>query len=279
MYNDNMVYLLLAALLLAAFYVYLLMPSRCSLAKRTPFAGRTYAHRGLYMKNQSVPENSLAAFKAAVQHGYGVELDVQFTKDKQLVVFHDDTLNRACGVDARVDAFTFEQLQQMPLFNTEHHIPLFVDVLAVLDSKVPVIVEIKSVKDYAPLCSATLSVLLEYKGVYCVESFDPRMVRWFRKNAPHIVRGQLSEPYRGWRKGCGTVSAYGMSHLLTDFLTRPNFIAFGIHGKRNHAWFLCKLFGAMMVCWTVRPDDNFEKLKMQYDATIFEHFFPDTRYY
>lgn len=270
---------MLILLLLVAAYIYLIIPARCTFAQRAPFMNRNFAHRGLYKKDQSVPENSLAAFKAAVQHGYGVELDVQFTRDKQLVVFHDDTLTRACGVDARVDDYTFFELQAMPLFETEHRIPLFTDVLRVLDGKVPVIVEIKSVKDYAPLCAATLSILLGYTGDYCVESFDPHMVRWFKKNAPQIVRGQLSEPYPGWRGNHSAFTSLFMSRLWTNIFTRPHFIAFGIHGKRNFSWFLCKALGAMMVCWTSRPDSSMSLLMRQYDAIIFEHFTPDTRYW
>lgn len=226
-----------------------------------------------------MPENSLAAFTAAVDNGYGVELDVQFTRDKRVVVFHDDTLKRACAVDARVDEYTYQQLLELPLFNTEHRIPLFSEVLSVLAGKVPVIVELKATKDYAALCQDTLLHLLQYQGHYCVESFDPHIVRWFKRNAPQIVRGQLSEPYAGWRHNFRPLISLFMSRLWTNIFTRPHFIAFGIHGRRNLSWYLCKALGAMMVCWTARPQDSLEKLKRQYDATIFEHFFPNTRYW
>jgi hypothetical protein len=117
--------------------------------------------------------------KGRWKRGYGVELDVQLTKDKVVVVFHDDDLKRACGVDARVDAYTFEELQAFPLFGTAHRIPTFTDVLGVLDGRIPVIVELKSAGDWKRLCPLTLELLEGCKGDYCVESFHPLLVRWF----------------------------------------------------------------------------------------------------
>ena len=111
--------------------VFFIAPGRRNEAQRAPFMRRAFAHRGLYSEDQRVPENSLPAFRAAVEAGYGVELDVQLTRDKQVVVFHDDTLKRACGTDARVDAFSYAELtQRMRLFGTEQTIPLFSQVLA-----------------------------------------------------------------------------------------------------------------------------------------------------
>ena len=144
----------------AAGLLFCILPARAADAQRAPLAGRTYAHRGLYAADQSVPENSLPAFRAAVAAGYGVELDVQLTRDGRVVVFHDDTLLRACGVDARVDAFSFDELTaQMRLFGTQERIPLFSEVLEVLGGRVPVIVELKTGGDKYGLCQRTLSLL------------------------------------------------------------------------------------------------------------------------
>ena len=96
------------------------------------FSGFYYAHRGLYDNHHGVPENSLPAFRAAVEKGYGVELDVQLSADGQVVVFHDDTLDRICGVHGKVIDYPLSELQQMKLLDTEETLPLFTDVLAVL---------------------------------------------------------------------------------------------------------------------------------------------------
>ena len=151
-------------LLFAALWLALILPARSTKAQRAPFVRRMFAHRGLFLADQSVPENSIPAFRAAVAAGYGVELDVQLTKDKVVVVFHDDDLKRVCGVDARVDAYTFAELQAFPLLSTGERIPTFSDVLAILDGKIPMIVELKSGGDWKTLCEKTLAAAAGIPG-------------------------------------------------------------------------------------------------------------------
>ena len=266
------------AVFLVLLYGFYIFPRRAGKTQRVPFSGLMAAHRGLYEKDQSVPENSLEAFRRAASAGYGVELDVQLSKDGQVVVFHDDTVDRMTNETGRVDSFTLEELQTMPLMGTEHRIPLFTDVMAVLDGVSPTIVELKSTKNYPELCSKTLAILRTFIGPYCVESFDPHIVRWFKKHAPDILRGQLTESYRYWRKSGKTVpQSFLMHSLCFNFLTRPQFIAFG-RGKRPLCWFLARAFGAMTVYWTERPDSDHDWLAKRYDCRIFEHCRPETRY-
>lgn len=255
----------------------LIMPARSTSAQRAPFCGRTYAHRGLFSADQSVPENSLAAFRAAVDADYGVELDVQLTKDKRVVVFHDDDLKRACGIDARVSAYTFEELQQFSLFGTTEKIPLFTDVLNTIDGKIPMIVELKSGGDWKTLCQKALELLQAYKGDYCVESFHPSLVRWFYLHAPHILRGQLSEAARFSRKSLPLYQAIMLSRLFTNIFTHPHFIAYRVGPKCLSAR-ICEWLGAMRVAWTARPTDDHAKLTRHNDAIIFEHYLPDTHF-
>jgi len=264
-------------LVLCALWLALIMPARSTKQQRAPFCGRTYAHRGLFSADQSVPENSLPAFRAAVSAGYGVELDVQLTRDKQVVVFHDDDLKRACGVDARVDAYTFEELQAFSLFGSKEKIPLFTDVLQTIGGKIPIIVELKSGGDWKTLCPKTLELLTAYEGDYCVESFHPLLVRWFYQNAPQILRGQLSEAARFSKKGLPLYQAILMSRLFTNILTHPHFIAYRV-GPKCLSVRLCEAMGAMRVVWTVRPTDNHAKLARANDAIIFEHYLPDTHF-
>lgn len=267
----------IAALLLTALYLFLIFPGRSKRTQRAPFCGRTFAHRGLYDPEQTIPENSLAAFRRAKEHGYGVELDVQLTKDKQLVVFHDASLLRMTGSEGGIGERTYAQLQQLRLCGTEERIPLFAEVMALLDGAVPVIVELKPHQDVAELSRLVLSVLRTLKGPYCVESFDPRVVRWFRKHAPDILRGQLSEGYRQWRKHWNPFLSMMMHRMWINFLTRPQFLAFG-SGTRPLCWFVAKCFGCMLVHWTVRPHESLPLFYRRYDALIFEHFLPDAAY-
>ena len=253
--------------------LFLVAPGKSTAAQRAPFMNRTYAHRGLYQKDQSIPENSLAAFAAAKAHGYGVELDVQLTSDKQIVVFHDASLLRACGVDARVDSKTYAETQQMPLFGTEHRMPLFSEVLREIDGAIPMIVELKSGGDWRGLCERALEMLRSYEGPFCVESFDPFVVQWFRKNAPDILRGQLSEQHRYSKKTLPLPVSFAMSRLLTNVFVRPQFIAYRV-GPRPFAVRLCEKLGVMRVTWTAQPTDDHAVLTRENDAVIFEHYLP-----
>ena len=268
----------IAVFVLFIVYLFLILPERADKAKFAPFQGLMAAHRGLYEKDQSIPENSLEAFRRAAEYGCGVELDVQLSKDGAVVVFHDDPVDRMTTEKGRVDSFPLEELQAMPLKGTEHRMPLFTDVMAVLDGKSPTIVELKSTPDYPELCEKTLAILRTLKGPYCVESFDPRIVRWFYKNAPDLVRGQLTESFSHWRKeGAPFWKALMMHCLFINFLTHPQFIAFG-RGRRPLCMLLGRKLGAKTVFWTERPDSDHETLAKRYDCRIFEHYRPETRY-
>ena len=268
----------IAVLVVFVVYLLLILPSRADKDAFAPFQGLMAAHRGLYEKDQSVPENSLEAFRRAAEYGCGVELDVQLSKDGAVVVFHDDTVDRMTTEKGRVDSFTLKELQAMPLMGTEHRMPLFTDVMAVLDGVSPTIVELKSTPNYPELCEKTLAILRTLKGPYCVESFDPRIVRWFYKNAPDLVRGQLTESFRYWRKaGAPLHKALLMHTLCVNFLTHPQFIAFG-RGKRPLCMLLGRKLGAKTVFWTERPDSDHETLAKRYDCRIFEHYRPETHY-
>lgn len=266
-----------AVFLLVGIWIFAVAPGRSHAAQCAPFVGRTFAHRGLYAKNQSVPENSLPAFLSAVQAGYGVELDVQLTRDGQVVVFHDETLTRVCGVERRVDDCTFDELSQLSLFGTNQRIPLFIDVLSVLDGRVPVIVELKAGGDWRTLCQKTYDLLKSYRGDACVESFHPLLVRWFYRHAPEILRGQLSEAYRFSQRFLPKHMAFLMSRLLTNFLTHPQFLAYRIGSKCISAR-IAEWHGAMRVSWTAHPDDDWVALMRTSDCIIFEHCRPSTHF-
>ncbi len=266
-------------LILIILYLCMILPRRADESKFAPFSGLMAAHRGLYEKDQSVPENSLEAFRRAAAYGCGVELDVQLSKDGAVVVFHDDTVDRMTTEKGRVDSFTLEELQAMPLKGTEHRMPLFTDVMAVLDGVCPTIVELKSTPNYQELCEKTLAILRTLKGPYCVESFDPRIVRWFYKNAPDLVRGQLTEAFSYWRREghLPLWRCFMMHTLCMNFLTHPQFIAFG-RGHRPLCMLLGRKLGTKTVFWTERPDSDHETLAKRYDCRIFEHYRPETRY-
>ena len=255
-----------------------LRPGRYGEAQKQLVYGVNHAHRGLHTKDKTVPENSLPAFRAAAEAGYGVELDIQLSRDGQVVVFHDDTLDRVCGVHGRVDEFTFEELRGMRLCGTQETIPLLTEVFEVMGGRTPMIIELKTGRRNDELCEKGLALMRAYNGPYCIESFDPRVVGIVRRQAPDILRGQLADSYQSYRKdGTHAVPAFVFSHLFGNFLGRPDFIAW-CPAKRNWAVKLNAALGAMMVMWTALPEHDTAKLEAENDAVIFQWYAPKQKY-
>lgn len=274
--NETLRKLLPAAIAVGAAMgglVFLVAPGRICRWQKKPFMYRNFAHRGLHKRDKSVPENSIAAFERASAKGYGMELDVQLSKDGEVVVFHDDTLNRVCGVDSRVDEKTYAELKKMSLCGTEETIPLFSEVLKTVRGRGPLIVELKNGRSNRELCEKTYELLKAYNGEYCIESFNPFIVRWFRKNAPEIVRGQLASPPRDYGGEVNNISAFVLGNLLLNFMARPQFIAYKIAPKPFTVK-LCEALGAMKVCWTSHDWVN----EKSYDVVIFEFYKPKLKY-
>ncbi len=238
------------------------------------FKGWYYAHRGFHDNKSDAPENSAKAMKLAVEHGYGIELDVQLTKDEKVVVFHDANLKRVCGVDAKVNSMTYEELQKLRLLNSDETIPLFSDVLKIIDGKVPLIMEIKMVDSKTRICELANKEFENYRGQYCMESFHPFAVHWYRKNRPDVVRGQLSANFKkeGQKEG---ISEWLVHMLLVNVLGRPDFVAYSHKSANNISRNLTKLFGATAVAWTIRSQEELDKNRKKFELFIFEGFRPE----
>lgn len=258
----------------AAVTAFMVAPGRAPEEKKAPFMGANIAHRGLHKADKSVPENSVAAFRDAVESGYGVELDVHITKDGHLVVFHDDDTRRMCGVNASVEELTLSELQKLYLAGSEERIPSLGEVLAAIDGQVPIILEIKRGGRNEELCRRVYEMLMCYKGEVCVESFDPFIVRWWYKNAPEVLRGQLSNLPTKLSDGTGAVNAFLVGSCLTNFLCRPNFIAYGICEKKPLTVRLAEKMGAMKVCYT----SHGYAAEEENDCVIFEYYRPRPKF-
>ncbi len=244
---------------------------------RKPFWHVNFAHRGLFDNRAGIPENSIAAFKAAVKKGYAVELDVRLTKDGEVVVFHDDNLKRMCNVNAKISDMTLSELNKIRLLNTNETIPSLNDVLRELEKgNVTLLCELKAVKEYKKLCEKTLKLLQTYKGKYCIESFNPFVVRWFEKKAPWVFRGQLATTYAENSELMGKFWAWLFANCYMTFYNRPHFIAYKNVKRPKHVMKYCKKYkDVMLFAWTsIRPDIDQE----QNDAVIFEQYRPETTY-
>lgn len=241
----------------------------------TEFKKYDYAHRGLHNLENGVPENSMTAFSLAVLGGFGMEFDLQLTQDKRVVVHHDPTIKRSCGVDRAIADMTFAELQGCRLFGTEEKVPLFRDVLKLVGGKTPLIIELKGYGDPAELCTLAMEELRGYKGLYCVESFDPRVVRWFRDNRPEIVRGQLMHRMKAGDDGLSAAGAFFARNMLTNWYNRPNFEAYDFKGRGFLALKAARgLFGMQEVSWTLRSKGDYEKARSLGNLCIFEKFLP-----
>lgn len=232
-----------------------------------------YAHRGLHDNESQAPENSMAAFHKAVEAGYGIELDVQLTKDRVPVVFHDESLKRVCGAPGNVRDYTYVQLRQFTLCESQERIPLFAEVLKLVDGKVPLIVEIKIHEDYTMVCKHVDAVLRGYTGPYCMESFHPQAVLWYKQHRPRVVRGQLSSNLVVEEKP--SLAYFLVTYLLTNFLSKPDFIAYDHKYVDNVSRILCrKLYKALSVAWTIKSQEELNRVRDDFDLFIFEGFVP-----
>lgn len=260
-------------------YLLLIMPRMCNRPDRTPFEGVLYAHRGLHDNDSDAPENSMAALKKAVEAGFGIELDVQLTRDKIPVVFHDFTLQRVCGTDGKVADYTYEELQQFSLCGSEQKIPKFEDFLEMVDGRVPLIIEYKIPGGITEVCPIADKLLAGYKGLYCIESFNPLGVLWYRQNRKEIMRGQLADNFlKSGEAEFSKLLYFALHHLLFNFLTKPDFIAYNHHRHKDLSRRICRyLYGALAVAWTIKSKEELAERKADFDLFIFDSFIPNSK--
>ncbi len=164
----------------------------------------------------------------------------------------------------------------MRLCGTQETIPLLTEVFEVMGGRTPMIIELKTGRRNDELCEKGLALMRAYNGPYCIESFDPRIVRWFRKNAKDVLRGQLSDAPASFRDEPKPL-AFALGCLFTNVLARPQFIAYG-PGKKPWTARLAEAMGAIRVCWTVRPEDDINAKEAGNDAVIFEFYHPAPKY-
>ena len=236
--------------------------------------GWNYAHRGLY--GPGCPENSMAAFRKARDMGFGVALDVHLLADGNLAVIHDSQLLRLTGAEGKVEDLTTEQLSNYHLDGTDQTIPEFRQVLDLYDGRAPLIVELKvSGKNYVQLCQKTCEMLDGYKGVYCMESFDPRCVYWLKKHRPDVIRGQLTEDYFKRKNPLPWILKLLLTHQMLNFLTMPDFVAYRYEDCATFSyWLVRKLWKAQGVAWTLGNREDYDRAVDAGLIPIFENFIP-----
>ncbi len=246
-------------LLLVIGYLILIWPGSGKRAEA--FRGRRIAHRGLH--GNGAVENTAEAFRRAVEAGYGVELDVQLSSDGVVVVTHDYDLKRVFGVDRKVKDCTAAELSALG-------VPTFAEVLAILDGKVPLVTELKGESGDTAVCAATAALLDGYAGLYCIESFNPLYLRWFRRNRPQVVRGQLSTRFTKKKRAGSAALNFLLRHLLLNILGRPHFVAYEFCYAGAVSFRLCRMLGAVTVGWTPKGEEEITRTEQDFSAVIFE---------
>ena len=259
-------------------YPLLIIPRMFRRPDYSPFMDLYVAHRGLHNNKGEAPENSCLAFKKAIEAGYGIELDIQLSKDKIPVVFHDYTLKRVCGREGRVEDYTFKELHQMSLMGSKETIPSFEQVLELVDGRVPLIIELKIEHTDLSLCQIALEYLKKYKGVYCIESFNPLGLRWFKRNDKRIIRGQLSSDFMKDKEDGNKVLYWLLSRLLLNFLSKPDFIAYRYkHPHMTSLAIVRELYQLPTAAWTIQNQKMLEESKPYFKTFIFDSFIPDEK--
>ncbi|MBR2335301.1 MAG: glycerophosphodiester phosphodiesterase [Clostridia bacterium] len=231
-----------------------------------------YAHRGLHDGNTGdTPENSLSAFEKACQAGYGIELDVQLSRDGVVMVFHDYTLIRMTGKDGKVAEYDAAELQKLSLANTEQKIPSFAEVLSLVNGRVPLLIELKGESFDSSLCPKVAEILKSYEGDYCIESFNPLLIKNMRKLMPDVFYGQL---YTNVVRDKKKKSALNIILTLMgfNFLARPDFIAYNIEDRSSFpVWLTTKLYNAEKFIWTARSREEYDRAHALSEHPIFEN--------
>ncbi len=266
----------IALAILCILYFLLIMPRMLHKPDRDPFIGVLYAHRGLHDNVSDAPENSMPAFKKAVDGGYGIECDVQLTKDNIPVIFHDFTLERVTGAEGKVIDYTYDELMQFNICGSNEKIPKFEDFLKMVNGKVPLIIELKIELYDLSVCPVVDNMLREYNGIYCIESFNPLGLYWYRKNHSDIMRGQLSDEFHKDKpeefKG---ILYFVLTNLLFNFLTKPDFIAYNHKYPTNLSRRICRgLYKNTAAAWTIKSEEELERARKNFDIYIFDSFIP-----
>lgn len=226
--------------------------------------GATFAHRGLH--GPGAPENGLSAARAALARGFGIECDVHKTHDGQPVVFHDDTLERLTAETGPLADRTAAQLATIPLLGSADTIPTLRSLLDLVGGRVPLLIELKAPADgrIGALCLAVRRVLEGYRGPHGVMSFDPRIVRWFRRHAPHTVRGLvITEQDDKALPG-------RLRRRLSLWTAKPDFLSYDIRDLPARFAAAQRRRGLPLVTWTVRNPDLLARALAHADAPTVE---------
>jgi glycerophosphoryl diester phosphodiesterase len=239
---------------------------------------RPIAHRGLHDAAKGIIENTPTAALAAVERDFGIECDVQLSKDGEAVVFHDFELDRLTASTGRVDALTAKALAKVKMQGTTDRIMPLMEFIGVIGGRVPLVVEIKSRFDgNMTLARRVAQIVNETTAPIVLKSFDPRIVSVLQLLTPSHARGiiaMLDYRYPDYA-GCSAAEKHAMANLLHFAETRPDFISWRVGDLPSAAPYLCRsALGLPVMTWTVRTAADRAKAVSHADQMVFEGFLP-----
>jgi len=241
------------------------------------------AHRGLHDVRHGVIENSLPAFWAAARGGFPIELDVRLLADGEVVVYHDQDLDRLTGASGPIAGRTSAQLQGVLLSGAttdddpktdDARIPLLSDVLDVVAGSTPLLIEVKNETEVGPLERAVVRTLEGYRGLYAIQSFHPASVGFWREHAPDVPRGLLSGDFRDERIDDALRRRLRNLELVAE--CEPDFIGYDVRLLPFEPVARERAAGRPVVGWTVRSREESVRALAHCDNVIFEGFDPMT---
>ncbi|MEG1791235.1 MAG: glycerophosphodiester phosphodiesterase family protein [Clostridia bacterium] len=240
------------------------------------FLSTPIAHRGLYDDNYE--ENSLSAFRLAVENGFGIETDVHILKDGVVAVFHDANMKRICGVNLKIESLTSDELKKYPMTVGGEVIPTLPELLKLIDGRVPLLIELKCLTGFYTnkLAKAVLRDLAGYKNKsnIALQSFDPFAVRWIRKNQTDYPFGQLASMGDPKKNPKPNFLARFMGELKCCKISKPQFISYDILNTPNK--FIQSYIdkGMPVFSWTVNTNEKLAVAKKYTSNIIFEKIRP-----
>lgn len=237
--------------------------------KKTDFLMKyKFAHRGLH--NDIIPENSIKSFENAIKNGYAIELDIRVTKDNKWVVFHDKNLKRMTKEDIKLFDLNYDDLKYYLLGNSLETIPSLVDVLNLVNGKVPLLIEIKPIKNRNKHLKNLVNILDNYQGNYALFSFSPFIIKWLRKNRPSYIRGQISSFFEDNK--LPKFLKYFYTSMFFNNFTKPDFISYNINNIPNKYIEKARKEGLILFGYTARSIDEYHNALKYLDNIVFENF-------
>lgn len=230
------------------------------------------AHRGLHSKDLSVPENSICAFRKAIELGYSIECDLNMTKDQEIVVIHDFHLKRLTGLDKNISDVTLAELNTLFINQTSEKIPTLKSLLSLVNGQVPLLIEIKTHGHLKTFLNHFMDIMKSYRGLFAVFSFNPMVVYWFKKNYPDIIRGQISDYFLN--DSLNKFIKYLLSSMAFNIFTKPDFISYHLQDIPNKYVDKSYKKELCVISFVAQNQDEFDFVKKHYDNVVFEYFNP-----